>query len=71
MWVGQQKSERGHTHTHSLTYTYTYTARPKLMKIHAHHLLTLPTGSAIQTALNHDLFYFPACVLYSIFYHQL
>ena len=42
-------------------------AHHKLMKIYAHHLLPLPAGASILTALNHGLFHFSANTLDFVF----
>jgi len=63
----QQKCARANTHTHTHTHTSTQqrtatvgtpviSACHKIMKIHVHHLLPLPAGASIQTALNYDSF---------------
>jgi hypothetical protein len=57
----QQKSARANAHTSTQQRPATLcmpviSARHKIMKIHAHHLLPLPAGASIQTALNYDSF---------------
>lgn len=51
---------RKHTHIHTgataTVGTPVISARHKIMKIHVHHLLPLPAGASIQTALNYDSF---------------
>jgi hypothetical protein len=57
----QQKRARANAHTSTQERTATVgtpvvSVRHKIMKIHAHHLLPLPAGASIQTALNYDSF---------------
>jgi hypothetical protein len=68
--ITKQQIARAHTHPHSDTPARGCVSVPgvladrKVMKIHAHHLLLLPAGTSIQTALNQITFQ-------HIFYHFL
>jgi hypothetical protein len=57
----RQKRARANAHTSTqeraaTVGTTVISSRHKIMKIHAHHLLPLPAGASIQTALNYDSF---------------